>query len=324
VTRDGRLSCRCDPRTGCTCRPVAAKRITRDAGDDLVGAVRRTDAHPVLLTAAMCLAHMSQRLERLEAGNGGDDIDARFAAAEQKRVELLKQKHIDKIEQAVATSEALKQPDVEPDGPDGPSGSTIVDPPQGQHEPFGGRFDPSVGSQSQKTSAHPFGPGSEPMRPKTRDAMHQYGMNISSRAETPTPVETRLTSPLPTEKGGDDGELMRAAYRERGESAAEGDVGAEVGRGNARAPLPPLTWAGMNGVGKERGGTNFGAPGKMVPDQPENENKDTTEAEENLREIRTGDENRRWRAQQYRELASAMEAVYPSPKTILPSPEKIM
>jgi hypothetical protein len=57
----------------------------------------------------MALRHLNDRLEALEArfglsgaGNGGSDIDARFAAAEAKRVEMLKQIHVDKVERAVA------------------------------------------------------------------------------------------------------------------------------------------------------------------------------------------------------------------------------
>jgi hypothetical protein len=191
VTRDGRLSCRCDPRSGCTCMAITAKRITRDAmAEDLVSAVRRTDAHPILLTAAMCLQHMNQRCDALESrlnGANGGDIDQRFLEAEAKRVELLKQKHIDKIEQAAQQHEADKQPphdalgsgeaEEQPEDNLSAEQKPLIEP--GNELAKYGEFDESVGAQSQATTAHPLGGNSKeevdvtPVKPgriKVKDA----------------------------------------------------------------------------------------------------------------------------------------------------------
>jgi hypothetical protein len=102
----------------------------------------------------MCLRHLNDRLEAVESrnGNGQSDIDQRYAEAEQKRVDMAKQMHIDKIEQAHADYHKKRQEELNPT-PDEPP---AADKPDGD-QPFGGKFDPSVGDRSQKTPKHPMG-----------------------------------------------------------------------------------------------------------------------------------------------------------------------
>jgi hypothetical protein len=256
---------------------------------------------------------MNRRCDALEAGNGvngGDDIDQRLAEAHEKLTTAAKEHRIGQIEKIVATHEQRKTDRAETSQPASESAEEAEpedQPPDDDLTKYG-RFDPSSGAHAQATETHPLGGNS--MTKKTRDAMWEYGSDIRGNAATKTPIDTRRTEPTRLDDDQQDqGNHAAAAYSERGETAVRGDVGAEVGRGNDRAPLPPLTWAGMNGVGKERGGTNFGAPGKMVPDQPEDEDRDTTEAEQNLREIRTGDQNRQWREQQYAALAHVRQQI---------------
>src|ERR1700736_5460259 len=71
-----------------------------------------------LITAVMALRHLDARLAPLEArlglaGNGGQgqssDIDARFAEAERKRVEMEKKAQKKKIKKRAALREAPEQ-----------------------------------------------------------------------------------------------------------------------------------------------------------------------------------------------------------------------
>jgi hypothetical protein len=149
VTRDGRLTCSCGNATGCTCRPATA---------DAVAPVRPGIGHPSLIVAAMALRHLNDRLQVLEArfglsgaGNGGSDIDARFAEAEAKRVAMTKQIHIDKIEKLAAEHEEKRNPT-----PDEPPADPKDQQPDDDRAKYG-RFDPSSGDFSQKTKAHPAG-----------------------------------------------------------------------------------------------------------------------------------------------------------------------
>lgn len=316
VTKDGKLQCSCGPG-GCTCKPT---RVTRDTAsmsamlDDptVPGSARigRPISHAALITTVMALRHLSGRLDALE-GHGASDVDQRHAEAMQKQADMHKELQIAKVEKMAAAHEANKYEVSEIHEASEPAaersdGSLFKPPPRDKSEPFGGFFDPSVGSQSQKTPQHPMG-GNSMTRKTTRDEI-AVGMNIASPAMTKTRVDTSLTEPFETDKGADPAQQrMAAAYAARGATLTPGDRGQTVESKNIREPLPGMTWAAMSGVGNERGATNFGAPQKWVPDQPETERKDTTEvepeeAEQNRREIRTGDVNRRWRENEYQKL----------------------
>jgi hypothetical protein len=118
VTKDGKLQCtRADP-SGCTCQP------TRDAAP---APARPTIGNASLIVAAMALRHLNDRL-----GNGGSDIDGRFAEAEAKRVAMAKEIHIDKIKKLAAAHEEKRNPT-----PDEPP----VDPNPDDRDKYGaGRF----------------------------------------------------------------------------------------------------------------------------------------------------------------------------------------
>ena len=107
----------------------------------------------------MALRHLDSRLAPLEAryglsdaDNGGSDIDARLAEAEQKRVAMAKEARINKIEKMIEQHEESKQPNenLEPAKPE--------DQPEAEDRDDRykrSRFDPSCGNQAQKTPQHP-------------------------------------------------------------------------------------------------------------------------------------------------------------------------
>jgi hypothetical protein len=127
------------------------------AGSERVG---RPLSHAAILTTVMALRHLDSRLSPLEArlglaGNGGSDVDQRHAEALKKQADTRKEIQIDKIEKAVARHEASKMPNdnLEPvEATDDPAE------PDDDRAKYGlGRFDPSCGSQAQKTPRHPVG-----------------------------------------------------------------------------------------------------------------------------------------------------------------------
>jgi hypothetical protein len=113
--------------------------------------------------------------QRLAGGQGQspDDIDARFAEAERKRVVMSKERHVTKIEEAWAQREADKMPNenLEPAEP------AEQPPDDDDRNKYGaGRFDPSCGNQSQKTPKHPVGDAMVPVPSKAA-----YEMLMESR-----------------------------------------------------------------------------------------------------------------------------------------------
>jgi hypothetical protein len=90
-------------------------------------------------------AHMAN------GANGASDIDARFAAALQKAANMLKEKHIAKIEKMAAEPD-----DKEPNNNLEPAAGNRELPENDDRYKFG-RLDPSTGAQSQKTPRHPMG-----------------------------------------------------------------------------------------------------------------------------------------------------------------------
>jgi hypothetical protein len=139
--------------------------------------VRPTFGDARLITAVMALRHLDSRLQPLEARYGlsnpggegqSSDIDARFAEAERKRVEMAKEEHISKIEKMAELREHTKENDT--------LGLNEPAEPQDQPQPKDDRnkflrFDPSSGNQAQKTPQHPVGDAFVPM--PTRD---QYNL----------------------------------------------------------------------------------------------------------------------------------------------------
>jgi hypothetical protein len=140
VTRDGRLSCSCPDRSNCTCRPTTDVAPTP---------AKPTISNAAALPAVMVLRHLDSRLAPLEtrfglSDNGGQgqasDLDQRFAEAEAKRVAMIKEAHISKVEKMVAQHEADKEPNnnLEPAEPAEQPGD------DDDRAKYGaGRFDPS-------------------------------------------------------------------------------------------------------------------------------------------------------------------------------------
>jgi hypothetical protein len=107
----------------------------------------------------MAIRHLESRLAAIEAalgiaaGNNGDDLDQRFAEAQQKSAAMAKEAYIDKVEKLAQNREADKAGDNQQN--ESPE-STPRD-----REKFD-RFDPSSGSQAQATPAGPPIPAGRP------------------------------------------------------------------------------------------------------------------------------------------------------------------
>jgi hypothetical protein len=109
---------------------------------------------------------MEARVAALEAKIGQGDLDQRLIEAEQKRVDMLKDLHASKIELLAEEHEADKQPD-EPAQPE--------EPPKDDRASYGlGRFDPSSGSQAQKSPKHPMGDAFVPVPMRTHAEHAQF------------------------------------------------------------------------------------------------------------------------------------------------------
>jgi len=134
----------------CTCK------ATTDAEK---APVKPVISNAAALTICLALKNLDSRLAPLEAkyglsgADGGSDLDQRFAEAEEKRIALLKEAHVNKIEkmvemrkhasknEAIAMAEAAADPkDQQPDDDD-------------RNIPF----DPSSGDNAQATPKHPLG-----------------------------------------------------------------------------------------------------------------------------------------------------------------------
>jgi hypothetical protein len=92
-----------DP-TNCRCEAVTIDAAA-PGGSERVG---KPLSHAALLTTVMCLRHLSDRCDAVEAriaGNGQSDIDQRHAEAMQKQADMLKEIQIGKVEKLAAMHE---------------------------------------------------------------------------------------------------------------------------------------------------------------------------------------------------------------------------